>query len=176
MKTNAFLTLSILFVICGCAQNKEVASQHDALVAKAETEARNKAIAQKVFDGLNQRDLSYAELYSPDCKYYLPSSSPNATTREDDIQASLANWQAFPDMLFRVEEMIAEGDMVAARFTITGTHKGEWFGVPASDKYLQSGGLIILRFTDGKIIEQREDFDLLGTFMQLGMELKPASK
>ena len=69
--------------------------------------------------------------------------------------------------------MIAEGNMVAARFTATGTPQEEWFGVPPSGKKFESGGIFIVRIENGKVVEQWEDFDLLGTFMQLGMELKP---
>jgi predicted ester cyclase len=174
MKKIALLSLVILLVAGGCAQKKDSDSQLEELLAKTEMERQNKAIAQKIFDGLNQKDLSYAELYSPDCKYYLGSSNPNPTTREDDINASKANWHAIPDLRFRVEDMVAEGNKVAARFSITGTHQEEWFGIPPTQKSIQSGGIVILRFDNGKVVEQREDFDVFGTFMQLGMELRPA--
>ncbi len=176
MKKIAFLSMVIVLIIGGCAQNNESKAQLDELSAKINLETQNKAIAQKIMDGLNQRDTSYIELYAPDCKYYFPSASPNPTTREDDIKASKTNWHVAPDIYWRIEEMIAEGNMVAARFTATGTPQEEWFGVPPSGKKFESGGIFILRIENGKVVEQWEDYDLLGTFMQLGMELKPVEK
>jgi predicted ester cyclase len=72
--------------------------------------------------------------------------------------------------------MIAEWNMVAARFTAKGTPQEEWSGVPLSGNKFESGGIFILRIENGKVVEQWEDFDLFGTFMQLGMELKPGEK
>lgn len=173
MKKIVFLNLIFVLIIGGCAQNKESKAQLDELLTEISLETQNKAIVQKIFDGLNQRDTSIFELMAPDCKYYFPSASPNPITREDDIKATKTNWNAVPDIQWRIEEMIAEGDMVAARFTATGTPQEEWAGVPPSGKKFESGGIVIVRIENGKIVEQWEDFDLLGTFMQLGMELKP---
>ena len=72
--------------------------------------------------------------------------------------------------------MIAEGDKVATRFTVTGTQQGEWMGIPASGNKFEVGGILIVRIENGKIVEQREDADLLGLMQQLGMELKPSDK
>jgi len=140
---------------------------------KSILETQNKAIAQKIIDGLNQRDTSYVELYSPDCKFYFPSSNPNPTSREDDLYASKNNWRVVPDIHWKLEEIIAEGNMAVGRFTVMGTQKEEWSGIPPSGKKFESGGIFIAKIENGKIIEQWEDFDLLGTMMQLGMELKP---
>jgi len=163
-------------IIGGCAQDKESKAQLDKFIAKINLETENKAIAEKIIEGLNQRDTSYIELYAPDCKYYFPSSNTKATSRTEDLQASKGNWRACPDIHWKIEEMIAEGDMVAARFTAIGTPKEVWFGVPPTDKKFESGGIFIVRIENGKVVEQWEDYDLLGTFMQLGMELKPSDK
>lgn len=164
----------IILIIGGCAQNKETKAKLDAFIAKVSLETQNKAIAQKIIDGLNQRDTSYIELYSPDCKYYFPSASTKPTSRKDDINASKNNWQVVPDIRYKIEEIVAEGNMVVGRFTAMGTPKEEWFGVPPSGKKFESGGIFILKIENGKVIEQWEDYDLLGTMMQLGMELKPS--
>jgi predicted ester cyclase len=68
--------------------------------------------------------------------------------------------------------MIAEGDMVAARFTAVGTQQEEWNGAPASGKKFEIGGIFTVRIENGKVIEQREDADFPGMMQQLGMELK----
>ena len=176
MKKIVFFNLVILLIIGSCSQNNESKAQLDEAINKRNLEIQNKAIAQKIFDGLNQRDTSHIELYSPDCKYYFPSASTIPTSREDDINATKNNWQVIPDIRFKIEEIIAEGNMVAGRFTVMGTPKEEWLGVPHSGKKFESGGILIMKIENGKIIEQWEDVDLLGTMMQLGMELKPSDK
>lgn len=176
MKRIIFLSMVIGLITGGCTQNKESEAQLDEFLARVNLETQNKAIAQKILDGLNQRDTSYIELYAPDCKYYFPSANPNATTREDDLNATKANWHSIPDIQWRIEEMIAEGNMVAARFIATGTQQEEWSGIPPSGNKFESGGIFILRIENGAVVEQWEDFDVFGTFMQLGMEIKPAEK
>jgi hypothetical protein len=98
MKRTLFLSMVIVLIIGGCAQDKDSKTQPDELLTKVNLESQNKAIAQQILDGLNQRDTSYVELYAPDCKYYFPSANPNPTTREDDIKATRTNWHAVPDI------------------------------------------------------------------------------
>ncbi len=169
------ISTCVLLSLYGCQDKKSIAKLNE-LQAQMDIETQNKAIAQKILDGLNQRDTSYIELYSPDCKYYFPSANPNPTSREDDKNASKSNWRVIPDIHWKLEEVIAEGNMVVGRFTAVGTPKEEWFGVPPSGKKFVSGGIFIVNIKKGKIIEQWEDYDLFGTMMQLGMELKPTDK
>ncbi len=176
MKRVFLLSLAITLIVGGCTQDKESKAKLDAFTAEVNLETQNKAIAQKIIDGLNQRDTNYIELYSPDCKYYFPSASTTPISREDDINASKNNWRLVPDIRWKLEEIVAEGNMVVGRFTVMGTPKEEWFGVPPSGKKFESGGIFILKIENGKVIEQWEDVDLLGTMMQLGMELKPSDK
>jgi predicted ester cyclase len=174
MKKTAFLGLAIFLILAGCVQKNGSDKQLEELLTQTKIENQNKVIAQKILDGLNQKDISYAELYAPECEYYFPSSNQTPTTREDDINASRANWNAMPDIRWVVEELIADGDWVVARFTVTGTQSGEWLGIPPTNKVVKSGGIVMLRIVNGKVVEQREEFDVFGSFMQLGMELKPA--
>lgn len=166
--------MAILMISAGCVQKNGSDTQLQEHLVQKEIENQNKAIAQKILDGLNQKEISYAEFYAPECKYYFPSSIPTPTTREDDINASRANWNAMPDIRWTVEELIAEGAWVVARFTVTGTQSGEWLGIPPTNKSIKSGGIVMMRFENGKVVEQREEFDALGSYMQLGMELSPA--
>ena len=62
---------------------------------------------------------------------------------------------AFPDLHMTVEEMIAEGDKVAYRWTARGTHQGEFEGIAPTGKPIQGAGITILRFANGKIVEDR---------------------
>jgi steroid delta-isomerase-like uncharacterized protein len=75
---------------------------------------------------------------------------------------------AFPDLNIRIEEQIAEGDMVATRWTATGTHKGELFGISPTGKQATVGGMTLDRFSGGKMGESWVYWDTLGLMQQLG--------
>ena len=76
---------------------------------------------------------------------------------------------AFPDMHIAVEDMVAEGDKVAVRITVTGTHKGMLMGIPPTNKRATWSGLDIIRLKDGKFVERWGLRDFLGMFQQLGI-------
>jgi len=83
-------------------------------------------------------------------------------------------FQGFPnDYNFTTHELIAKGDKVIARVTVTGTHEGEYYGIPASGNKIEFGVIDIFHIKEGKIVETREEIDSLGLMRQLGMELKP---
>lgn len=80
---------------------------------------------------------------------------------------------AFPDMYWTVQEQIAEGDKVVSRFEWTGTHRGTFLGVPATDRPVTVWGMVIDCFNDGKIKDTRIIMDTLGLMMQLGVVPPP---
>jgi predicted ester cyclase len=75
----------------------------------------------------------------------------------------------FPDLHFSVEEQIAEGDKVLTRFEWTGTHRGEFLGVPATGRFVNVWGMVIDRLQGGRIKDTRIIMDSLGLMMQLGV-------
>ena len=77
-------------------------------------------------------------------------------------------YDAFPDMHVTIDDMVAEGDKVAARVTITGTHKGEFMGIPPTNKKWTISLITISRIAGGKIVEDHGQFDALGLMRQLG--------
>ncbi len=62
-------------------------------------------------------------------------------------------WTGFPDLRSREDALIADGDLVTIRWTITGTHTGPFFGVAATGKAIEVSGMDILRVADGKLVE-----------------------
>ena len=93
----------------------------------------NKAIVRRFFEELLSTD-NFAvadELLSPDFRFYF-AGGPVATDLESYREFLVARRTAFPDRRFVVEDMIAEGDKVSARFTMHGTHKGELRGIAPS--------------------------------------------
>jgi steroid delta-isomerase-like uncharacterized protein len=76
---------------------------------------------------------------------------------------------AFPDMHWAVEEMIAEGDTVVTRFAWTGTHRGEFLGVPATGRSVAVKGVVIDQLDGGKMTRSRILMDSLGMMQQLAV-------
>ncbi|MGB6207267.1 ester cyclase [Mycobacterium sp.] len=77
--------------------------------------------------------------------------------------------EAFPDLHLTVEDMIAEGDKVVVRNTVTGTHRGEYMGLPPTGKPVAYNEIFIFRFVDGRIAETWGVVDVLSQMKQLGM-------
>jgi steroid delta-isomerase-like uncharacterized protein len=74
----------------------------------------------------------------------------------------------FPDIQWTLEDMVAEGDKVAARFTFRGTHRGPFFGVPPTGKSIVGQSMAIYRLADGQIVEENGLPDMLGILRQIG--------
>ena len=74
----------------------------------------------------------------------------------------------FPDIQWTLEEMIAEGDKVAARFTMRGTHQGNFFGVPPTGRKIEVTAMNFYRLSGGQFVEECGQPDLLGLLQQIG--------
>jgi steroid delta-isomerase-like uncharacterized protein len=75
----------------------------------------------------------------------------------------------FPDIVFSIQEQIAEEDKVASRFEWTGTHSGIFLGVPATGRAVHVWGIVIDRLEAGRIKDTRIIMDMLGLMTQLGV-------
>ena len=95
----------------------------------------------------------------------LPGQGPGLDGLKDILRAMRAG---FPDIVFSIQEQITEGDKVASRFEWTGTHKGEFFGIPATGRPVRVWGVVIDRLVDGRIKDTRIIMDTMGLMTQLG--------
>jgi predicted ester cyclase len=102
----------------------------------------------------------------------LPGQGPGLSGLQDIIRAMRIG---FPDIVFAVREQIAEHDKVASRFEWTGTHKGEFLGIPATGRPVRVWGIVIDRLEDGRIKDTRIIMDTLGLMGQLGVLPSPAT-
>ncbi len=75
----------------------------------------------------------------------------------------------FPDMRLASEDLIAEGEKIANRYTFYGTHKGEYMGIAPTSKLVISAGMVIHLFRAGKCVETWQSTDALGFLNQLGV-------
>ncbi len=130
----------------------------------------NKAIARRWFEeGINRHNLAIMdELFAPDFTEHMPIG-PGAQSLEEAKQFVAGTSAGMPDMRATVEEMVAEGDKVVVRYTVTGTQTGDFMGIPATGKPIKMTAIDILRFKDGKIAEHWLEGDQLGMMQQLGV-------
>ena len=75
----------------------------------------------------------------------------------------------FPDGRITIDEQLAEGDLVATRWTGRGTHQGEMMGIPPTGKQVTVSGITISRVKNGKVVEEWSNWDTLGMLQQLGV-------
>ena len=99
---------------------------------------------------------------------------PEPSRGRDGVRQVVQGYRtAFPDLNLTVDEQIAEGDRVCTRWTARGTHGGEFFGAPATNKQATVTGMTIDRVRDGQIVESRTNWDALGLMQQLGLVSMP---
>jgi steroid delta-isomerase-like uncharacterized protein len=115
------------------------------------------------------------EVLHSDFVCYDPNSEAGAVRGADTIKGEIEYFRnAVPDLTYTVEDQIAEGDEVVTRWKATGTHQGEFFGVPGSGKRLEMSGIQIDRFDEsGKMVEEWPEYDLLGAMRQMGAIPEP---
>ena len=82
---------------------------------------------------------------------------------------------AYPDVTIDVDDLIAEGDMVAVRWSAIGTHRGDGLGFPATGRRAQFTGMVFVRIKDGRLVEGWNNFDQLGMLQQLGIVSLPSA-
>jgi pimeloyl-ACP methyl ester carboxylesterase/predicted ester cyclase len=97
-----------------------------------------------------------------------PGAAPD-TEGIEELRAAFGRFhEAFPDLHIALDDVIAAGDRVAARWTATGTHRGELAGIPATGRPVRWGGTDVYRFADGKIVEWWRNDDFVWLLQQLG--------
>ena len=163
----------ILSFMVGC-QDKAAMAELEAFRAQATLEEQNKEIVLRFYEEIDKQNFDAAiAMLSSEYGLYSPSNSPKPRSREESIEALKMALRVSPDTNYGVEELYAEGDRVIARLIATGTHEGDLPGFPASGNKFEYGAIVIARIENGKIIEEKIEFDELGFMQQLGMELRP---
>lgn len=110
--------------------------------------------------------------YSPDLiDHHLPSGYPAGNDGKRRLVRELLT--AFPDFHITLEDLIVEGDKVVERFSISGTHRGEYRGIKATGKRFETHGMSVARFKDGMQVEHWAVVDELDMLTQLGVLQDP---
>ncbi|MBU9828436.1 ester cyclase [Rahnella sp. FC061912-K] len=129
----------------------------------------NKQVMTSFVTFINSPSESLAkELITPDAVFHVPGKSKPLTGPEGYLDIIGMMRTGFPDIQWTLDEMVAENDRVAARFTMRGTHQGPFWGVPATGKTITVSAVNFYRFSEGKIIEERGQPDLFLLLQQIG--------
>jgi steroid delta-isomerase-like uncharacterized protein len=133
--------------------------------------AQNKALANRMVEEFfNQRDLTVADdILAADMVEHeeLPPGMP--VGREGTKAMFTMMYTAFPDFQATVENLIAEDDRVVVHMLWTGTHQGEFMGIPPTGRRMSINVIDILRVADGKFVEHWGVSDMMGLMQQLGV-------
>ncbi len=127
----------------------------------------NKALLRRVIEeGFNKHDTAFFDEIYADCVYCSPATGElKGESLKKFFTSVLA---AFPDGRWTIEEQVAEGDKVVTRWSFVGTHLGEMMGLAPTGKRVTGSGMLIDRIVEGKVVEEREEWDTLGMMQQLG--------
>ena len=167
------LFCSVLLIVLTSCQDNQTKEELEKYRAQTVLEEQNQAIVTSVFDRLSKQDETvYQELYATNYSWYFPANNSETLNRKEEAGFVKLLWTSFPDIKWKIEDMFAKGSMVIVRFTVSGTFKEEYQGIPPTNDTFQIGGLWIASIEDGKLVEVREEADALGWMQQLGMELQ----
>ena len=171
-----FTILSLVLILCfmvGC-QDKAAMEELEKFKAQAAAEEQNKTLYRNILDELNKGNLEvFDRLFAPDYAYYLPSNTQKPMSLEETRELVETHLKSFPDFNWNIEGLFAEEDVVIARVSSTGTFAGEYQGIPPTGNKIESSAIFIVKIENGKVVEEREEVDILNVMRQLGMELKP---
>jgi steroid delta-isomerase-like uncharacterized protein len=129
---------------------------------------QNKQLIRQYFEAYDQQDTERIEqsVSSSNYSFHLPGMPPMDWNGTKQFYA--AAWSAFPDLHHDILDIVAEGDKVAVRYSIIGTHKGELQGIPPTGKEVSFGAMDFITLMDGKVAEEWEIADTMGLMQQIG--------
>ena len=151
-------TVDVIIADGHSSDNKEVSM----------TTEQNLPLVRHFFDGISRHNLDVLdEVCAPEYVVHFPGT-PGPLTRETIKPVWAQFFAAFPALVHTIEDIFADGDQVVVRMKVSGTHQGEFMGIPPTGRTISMGSIDFIRCRDGQIIEQWVDYDGLGMLQQLG--------
>jgi steroid delta-isomerase-like uncharacterized protein len=113
--------------------------------------------------------------HSPDCVVVSPTGG--VLEGREEIERIYGIWfKAFPDIVLSTADRVIDGDRAALFFNISGTHAGDFFGLPASGRHLEATCAFLYTVSSGLIVHERRVLDFTGVLIQVGvLRAKPAA-
>jgi steroid delta-isomerase-like uncharacterized protein len=134
---------------------------------------KNKLVIEKMFAGLNHRELEVLEQLLKDDFVWHGNNDQSKKSYQKDVKTLIA---AFPDAQWVIEEILGVDDRVIVRWSFRGTQQNDWEGVPASEKRVTYGGITIFRLRAGQLVEAWNNENLLSFYRQLGFQISVTQK
>ncbi len=131
------------------------------------TEGENEKIVEKIFEAMNRHDQEAVLIhYSDDVTGVMPSGT-TIDKEEMRRRRPIGFMAASPDLKFRIDRMVSQGDTVWVEYTATGTQKGALFGIPATNKKFEYTSVFIYDFEAGKVKLYKCYFNMLRFLTQI---------
>lgn len=128
----------------------------------------NKSQMLRFIEFINTADINLGkELISEDAVFYAPTNSEPLRGIEGYMFILNMMRNSFPDIKWELDEMIADENNIAARFTMTGTHKGNFLDIAPTGKVIKINAMNFYRFYNGKIVEEYGQPDIFGLIQQI---------
>jgi len=135
-------------------------------MAKENGRSENKALVQRFLKHLDRDIRAIDEFFAPRCLAYLPGNNL-PLDREGFKQFAGMLYAAFPDLHHEIEHQVEEGNEVASLVTVRGTHKGNFQGIPSTERQVTFTDIIMTRIEEGKFVALWAQFDSLGLLHQI---------
>jgi steroid delta-isomerase-like uncharacterized protein len=155
------ISLGFIILAPGCAQ-------------RSSPDTNAEVVRTVIEEAWNLGNLQNAERHFAD-DFVNHDPNPGGAADLAGYKSWVLDWRtAFPELRVEIHDVVAEADRVGVRFTLTGTHNDEFFGLPASGLEITMKGITVFRLDRGRIVEIHRSYDLLGVGQQLGyFEPKP---
>ena len=149
---------------------KVKANMYDRIMAsKTSEELANKAIIARYVEATNAGELDLFDNFVVEDYVEHEPIPGQGMGREELKKAYVVFNTPFPDLEYVFEDLIGEGDLVVGRGVISGTHKGDFMGVPASGKKIRWTGTRLFRLKDGKVTDGWINVDMMAMMQQMGV-------
>ena len=137
------------------------------------TKDRKRALIERAFAHYTPTmPDTYLDLYHPNAKlHFLPRGLPSG--RQGSRLRDMLLLTAFPDSRVIFDSWVIEGESCAARFRLEGTHRGEFMGIPPTNRHVSVTGITIMRFEGDQVVERWSEMNYLGLLQALGVSPFP---
>ena len=164
---NKILTITVAFLFFSCAQNNDELNK---LKADKEYVENNVKMYVSVWESaFSEKNIDILTTENFQENVSVVTADGNITGL-NDFKAYYANYiNGFSDGEFSIVNAFAQGDNLVKHWNFKGTHDGEFFGIPATNKTLDLSGTTIVKMKDGKILQEQDFFDNYSFMKQLGL-------
>ena len=137
-------------------------------MASAHKQQKNKQLVRQLFEATDKHDIERMGRLISSTNYLFHFSGMPPMGWDTTKQFSTALVSSLPDLRHEIVDMVAEGDKVAVRLNVTGTHKGELQGIPPTNKKVTFDAMDFITLVDGKVAEEWLTADIMGLMQQIG--------